>query len=157
MERLAGQAICMALKAGSWYQACSQGFDHDAGHHILFLFPGWRDMRDLQQAGLAQSPPGTIMAEPQDPDSTFQMADDDGWLPLDRFSGRLLALAIAAIIDRMLRTARRTPRSAVSSSCRVGSAAGIVPFSSRVTRTTSTSYPSWPRPARSSSEKARPP
>jgi hypothetical protein len=48
---------------------------------------------------MAQPPPGTIMAEFRDPNSTFQMAGDDGWDPLDRFSARLLALAIAALID----------------------------------------------------------
>lgn len=87
----------MALKAGSWYQVCAQPFDN-TGEHVLFVFPGWRDSRELHRAGFDQLPPLTIMAALADPVSSFQMADDDGWLPLDRFSGQLLALAMAAII-----------------------------------------------------------
>ena len=98
-ERLVGQTTYMALKAGSWYQVCAQAFDNPAGSHILLVFPGWRDMRELQKAGLGQPPPLTIMAELDDPESSFQRADDEGWIPLDRFSGRLLALAMAAIVD----------------------------------------------------------
>src|ERR1700724_79775 len=41
----------------------------------------------------------TIMAELADPESSFQRLFDGDWLPLDRFSGRLLALAMAAIVD----------------------------------------------------------
>lgn len=98
-ERLGERAVFMVLKAGSWYQVCAQGFDNPGGHHVLFVFPGWRTMRDLQQDGRTQPPPLTMMIELRDPNSTFQMAGDDGWGPLDRFSGRLLALAMAAIID----------------------------------------------------------
>jgi hypothetical protein len=87
----------MALKAGSWYQVCAQPFDN-AGKHVLFVFPGWRDSRELLRAGLDQPPPLTIMAALADPASSFQRADDGGWVPLDRFSGQLLALAMAAII-----------------------------------------------------------
>ncbi len=111
-ERLAGQAIFMVLKVGSWYQACAQELDTNAGNHLLFLFPGLCDMRYLQRAGLAEPHPGTIMAELRDPDSSFQMADDGGWLPLDRFSGRLLALALAAIID--LNASPRLPDTEIS-------------------------------------------
>jgi hypothetical protein len=89
----------MALKVGSWYQATVQDFDGGNGHRLLFLFPGFRDILDCQRAGLAKPPPGTVFAQLKEPDSSFQMADDDGWLPCDRFSGRLLALALAAIID----------------------------------------------------------
>jgi hypothetical protein len=96
-ERLDGRAVFMALKAGSWYQVCAQPFDN-TGEHVLFVFPGWRDSRELHRAGFDQPPPLTIMAALADPASSFQMADDDGWLPLDRFSGQLLALAMAAII-----------------------------------------------------------
>ncbi len=88
----------MMLKAGSWYQVCAQAIDN-AGSHILFVFPGWRDMRELHTAGLGQPPDLTIMAELGDPESSFQRLDEDNWLPLDRFSGRLLALAMAAIVD----------------------------------------------------------
>ncbi len=88
----------MVLKAGSWYQVCAQAVDN-AGSHILFVFPGWRDMRELHAAGLGQPPELTIMAELGDPESSFQRLDEDNWLPLDRFSGRLLALAMAAIVD----------------------------------------------------------
>jgi hypothetical protein len=97
-ERLAGQAVFMALKAGSWYQLCAQAVDN-AASHILFVFPGWRDMREMRGAGLGQPPDLTIMAELRDPESSFQRLDEGDWLPLDRFSGRLLALAMAAIVD----------------------------------------------------------
>jgi hypothetical protein len=96
-EGLDGQAVYMALKAGSWYQTCAQLFDNP-GAHVLLVFPGWRDLRELLRAGFDPPPPLTIMAELADPDSSFQMADNEGWLPLDRFSGQLLALAMAAII-----------------------------------------------------------
>src|SRR5260370_38117027 len=56
-------------------------------------------MRELHAAGLGQPPDLTIMAELRDPESSFQRRDEDNWLPLDRFSGRLLALAMAAIVD----------------------------------------------------------
>jgi hypothetical protein len=87
----------MALKAGSWYQVCAQPFDNN-GEPVLLVFPGWRDSRELYRAGFDQLPPLTIMAALAGPASSFQMADDDGWLPVDRFSGQLLALAMAAII-----------------------------------------------------------
>jgi hypothetical protein len=87
----------MALKAGSWYQVCAQPFDNN-GEHVLFVSPGWRDLRELHRTGFDQPPPLTIMAALADPASSFQVADDDGWLPLDRFSGQLLALAMAAIV-----------------------------------------------------------
>ena len=87
----------MALKAGSWYQVCAQPIDN-TGEHVLFVFPGWRDGRELQAAGLGQPPELTIMAIIGDPESSFQRVCDDDWLPLDRFSGQLLALAMAAII-----------------------------------------------------------
>jgi len=88
----------MALKAGSWYQVCAQPFDN-AASHILFVYPGWRDMRELQTAGLGQPPELTIMAEFADPESSFQRVYEGEWLRLDRFSIRLLALAMAAIVD----------------------------------------------------------
>lgn len=116
-ERFSGRAVYMALKAGSWYQVCAQTFDNAGGRHILLVFPGWRDMRDLQRAGSAQPPPLTVMAELADPVSTFQMADDDGWLPIDRFSGRLLALAFAAIID--LNAAGSPPDTEISGELRL--------------------------------------
>jgi hypothetical protein len=88
----------MALKAGSWYQVCAQAIDN-AGSHILFVFPGWRDMSEMRTAGLGQPPDLTIMAELGDPQSSFQRLYEGDWLPLDRFSGRLLALAMAAILE----------------------------------------------------------
>ena len=87
----------MALKAGSWYQVCAQPMDNP-GAHVLLVFPGWRDARALQAAGLGQPPDLTIMAEIGDPESFFQRVYDGEWLPLDRFSGQLLALAMAALI-----------------------------------------------------------
>ena len=87
----------MTLKAGSWYQVCAQPIDN-SGEHVLFVFPGWRDARELQAAGLGQPPELTIMAIIGDPESSFQRVYDDDWQPLDRFSGQLLALAMAAII-----------------------------------------------------------
>ena len=105
-ERLNGQAVFMALKAGSWYQVCAQPIDN-SGEHVLFVFPGWRDGRELQAAGLGQPPELTIMAIIGDSESSFQRVCDDDWLPLDRFSGQLLALAMAVLVvgDRASRTA----------------------------------------------------
>ena len=87
----------MALKAGSWYQVCVQPLDN-ATSHILFVLPGWRDVHELHAAGVGQPPDLTIMVELGDPKSFFQRLYDDAWLPLDRFSGQLLALAMAAIV-----------------------------------------------------------
>lgn len=88
----------MALKAGSWYQVCGQAIDN-VGSHILFVFPGWRDMSEMRTARLGQPPDLTIMAELGDPESSFQRLYEGDWLPLDRFSIRLLTLAMAAIAD----------------------------------------------------------
>lgn len=98
-ERFSGKAVFMALKAGEWYQISAQPFDNPGGNHVLFVFPGWRDMLQLQQAGHGEPPNLTIMCEFAEPYSSFKMIDDGDWCPLDRFSARLLALAMAAIID----------------------------------------------------------
>jgi len=61
-ERLGSQTVNLDLKVGSWYEACAQAFAKGP-MNVLFLFPGRRDLRALQQAGLREPPTGTIFAE----------------------------------------------------------------------------------------------
>jgi hypothetical protein len=97
-DRLGSQAIYMMLKVGSWYQACAQAFTSDSSN-VLFLIPGWRNLRDLQKAGFTGPPPGTVFAELHEADPTFQLIESEGRLPVDRFSGQMLALALAAMVE----------------------------------------------------------
>lgn len=96
--RLGSNAVYVMLKVGSWYQACVQAFVTES-NNVLFLFPGWRNFRDLQKAGFDKPPPGTVFAELRNPDPAFHVIESDGQLPLDLFSGRMLALALAAMVD----------------------------------------------------------
>jgi len=66
---------------------------------VLFLFPGRRDLRAIQQTGLREPPAGTIFAELGETDSAFTVISPDGWLPLERRETQLLALAYAALTD----------------------------------------------------------
>ncbi len=97
-ERLGSASFYLDLKVGSWYEACAQAFSNGP-MNTLFLFPGRRDLRTLQQAGMAEPPPGTIFAELHDPTPGFQVITPDGWLPPERRETRLLALAFAAMTD----------------------------------------------------------
>jgi hypothetical protein len=65
--------------------------------NVLFLFPGRRDLRDLQHAGLSEPPAGTIFAELVGTDTAFKVITRDGWLPLERRETQVLALACAAL------------------------------------------------------------
>src|SRR5436309_10678590 len=97
-EQLSGQAVFLGVKAGDWYQICAQSMDHPDGHHMLMVYPGWRDVGELQQAGRGQPPPLTMIAQFDEPDAGFTQAyEDGGWGPLDRISARLMELAIAPI------------------------------------------------------------
>jgi hypothetical protein len=118
-ERLAGASLYLDLKVGSWHSACAQHVGNGPMSALL-VFPGHRNMLDLQRAGLAEPPAGTIFVElvddrdsphvdatarqygwPADlrPIPFFKTITPDGWLPLDRSQTRLLALAFAAISD----------------------------------------------------------
>lgn len=97
-EHLGSASFYLDLKVGSWYEACAQAFS-SGPVNALFLFPGRRDLRSLQEAGMAEPPPGTIFAELRDLTPGFQVITPDGWLPLERRETRLLALAFAAITE----------------------------------------------------------
>jgi len=117
-ERLARTSLYLDLKVGSWHEACAQHFSNGP-LNALFLFPGRRNMLEIQKAGLAEPPAGTIFVELVDRESpesmrearqngwpaglkpipNFQAIMPDGWLPLERGQMRLLALAFAAITD----------------------------------------------------------
>jgi hypothetical protein len=118
-ERLEHSSLYLDLKVGSWQEVCAQQFTRGSAS-VLFLFPGRRNMRDLQRAKMAEPPAGTIFVEllddrvspeaiarvrangwPADlrPIPGFRAITRDGWLPLDRSQTRLLALAFAAITD----------------------------------------------------------
>lgn len=118
-ERLGHSSLYLDLKVGSWQQVCAQHFSNGSTT-ALFLFPGRRNLRDLQRAGMAEPPAGTIFVEllddraspetiaavcangwPADlrPIPSFRAIARDGWLPLERSQTRLLALAFAALTD----------------------------------------------------------
>ncbi len=118
-ERLAHGSLYLDLKVGSWQEACAQHFSNDSVS-ALFLFPGHQNLLDLQRAGMAEPPAGTIFVEllddPAPPEAiaavrehgwpvelrpipAFRAISPDGWLPLERSQTRLLALALAAITD----------------------------------------------------------
>jgi len=108
-ERLGSQTVNLDLKVGSWYEACAQAFAKGP-MNVLFLFPGRRDLRALQQAGLREPPAGTIFAELGEKDSAFKVISPDGWLPLERRETQVLALACAALTH--LAAARDEPSEA---------------------------------------------
>ena len=95
-ERLNNQTVELDLKVGSWYGACAQPFVQGP-RNVLFLFPGRRDLRALQQSGLSEPPAVTIFAEMDHTDSAFKVITPDGCLPLERRETQLLALAYAAL------------------------------------------------------------
>jgi hypothetical protein len=95
-ERLGSRTVELDLKVGSWYEACAQTFAKGP-MSVLFLFPGRRDLRGLQQAGLAEPPAGTIFAELGATGTAFKVITPDGWLPLERRETQVLALACAAL------------------------------------------------------------
>jgi hypothetical protein len=118
-ERLGPASLYLDLKVGSWQEVCAQHFSNGPVS-ALFVFPGRRNMLDLQKAGMAEPPAGTIFVELRDggdspetfaavreygwppdlrPIPAFQAISSDGWLPLERSHTRLLALAFAAITD----------------------------------------------------------
>lgn len=118
-EPLARVSLYLNLKAGSWHEVCAQHFSNGP-LNALFVFPGRRDMRDLQKAGLAEPPAGSIFVELVDSEESpesireatgygwpvdltpiphFKVITPAGWLPLERSQIRLLALALAAITD----------------------------------------------------------
>jgi hypothetical protein len=118
-DRLGHTSLYLDLKVGSWQDACAQHFS-SGSRSVLLLFPGHRNMLDLQRAGMAEPPAGTIFVELLDdpvppeaiaaarehgwpaelrPIPAFQAISPDGWLPLERNEIRLLALALAAIVD----------------------------------------------------------
>jgi hypothetical protein len=97
-DHLNGQPIFMMLKVGSWYEACAQAFTKGPSN-VLFLFPGWRGLLDLQKTGHGAPPPGTVYLELGETDCSFAEFDSQGIGPPDRFSGRLLTLALSAMID----------------------------------------------------------
>ena len=65
--------------------------------NVLFLFPGRRDLRAIQRAGLGEPPAGTIFAEFGETASAFKVISPEGWLPLERRETQLTALACAAL------------------------------------------------------------
>ncbi len=118
-ERLAHASLYLDLKVGSWQEVCAQQFS-TGSTNALFLFPGHRNLLDLQRGGMAEPPAGSIFVElldDQAPPQTIAAARDNGWpvelrpvpafraitrngwLPLERSQTRLLALAFAAITD----------------------------------------------------------
>jgi hypothetical protein len=118
-ERLGTASLYLDLKVGSWQDACAQHFS-SGSRSVLLLFPGHRNLLDLQRGGMAEPPAGTIFVEllddPDSPEATtearehgwpaelrpfpaFRAISQDGWLPLERSQIRLLALAFAAIVD----------------------------------------------------------
>jgi hypothetical protein len=117
-EQLARTSLYLDLKVGSWHEACAQHFSNGPTNALL-VFPGRRTLVEIQKAGLAELPAGTIFVELVDRESResirqarqygwparmkpiphFQAIMPGGWLPLDRNQMRLLALAFAAITD----------------------------------------------------------
>jgi hypothetical protein len=95
-EGLGNGTLHLDLKVGSWYEASAQAFAKGA-MNVLFLFPGRRDLRALQQAGLGEPPAGTIFAELGGGTPAFKIITPEGWLPLERRETQVLALALAAI------------------------------------------------------------
>src|SRR6266849_1736462 len=118
-ERLAHASLYLDLKVGSWQKVCAQQFS-TGSTNALFLFPGHRNLLDLQRGGMAEPPAGSIFVELLDdqappqaiaaardngwpvelrPVPAFRAITPNGWLPLERSQTRLLALAFAAITD----------------------------------------------------------
>jgi hypothetical protein len=118
-EHLAHASLYLDLKLGSWQEACAQHFSNGP-MNVLFLFAGHRNLLDVQRAGMAEPPAGTIFVELLDdraspatiaaareagwpaelrPIPAFRVITPNGWLPLERSQNRLLALAFAAITD----------------------------------------------------------
>ena len=95
-EALGAGGISLRLKAGSWYEACAQAVHRDA-MNVVFLFPGRRDLRALQEAGMGEPPAGTVFAELHKPEPGFAVITPQGWMELDRLQSRLMALALAAL------------------------------------------------------------
>jgi len=95
-ERLCNATLHLNLKVGSWYEASAQAFAKGS-MNVLFLFPGRRDLRALQQAGMGEPPAFTIFAELGGPGPEYSVITPEGWLLLERRDAQLLALAFVAI------------------------------------------------------------
>ena len=73
-------------------------FSNDS-ENVLFLFGGHQDIRSLKAAP-SGPPPATIFVRFGQPLSSFQIMDEtEGWIALNPFEGRLLAVAMAAVMD----------------------------------------------------------
>src|SRR5258708_23369018 len=80
-ERLAHASLYLDLKLGSWQEACAQHFSNGP-MNVLFLFAGHRNLLDVQRAGMAEPPAGTIFLQLLDDrpsPATIPAARDAGW------------------------------------------------------------------------------
>ncbi len=106
-DRFSGGTVRLFLKAGSWYEATAQLMAQGEAR-VLFLFPGDNNLASLQQSGKAEPPGGSMFAEFRGSETSFRLISPAGWVPVDHFGSRLLALAFGAVTAAASTTEQQT-------------------------------------------------